>query len=241
MHKLLDSALRLPLQFLAAVLRVMGSGRHLRLCAIPIVSGVLFYAAALSGMLWLQGSLVDYVVPVNYAWLEWLLHPVLFLLNLLIAGLIAFVLTQLVAGFAFEQLIAITYEQHGLLPDQATTIKSILRIVVRSIKDEALKSLYIVAFAIAIWLSSLIPPLAVIVFCLSCFVLGFNLVDTALTVLELKFSERWAIIKAHKAEVLPLGMLMWVILLVPFLGMILLPFLYLVAADVTLRFEELKQ
>jgi CysZ protein len=148
--------------YLREGLRLMRTPGLRRYVAVPLlVSIVLFSAAILAGIHWLEvllGWLLGWL-PSWLDWLQYLLWPLFALTGVLLVFYTFSLLTNLVAA-PFNGLLAEAVERHldGRTMEDAGGLKALLADIVPSLVSELRKLLYIGLRALPLALLFLIPP-----------------------------------------------------------------------------------
>lgn len=173
--------------------------------------------------------------------ISWLGGGLAYLATLIISGLGsvigAYTAIMVLTGFFVELFIEQALRKRGQTPFHSPSfVNSLMRIL----KDESRKLILFTILGVIIIITAFIPLLTPISFLLGSLLLGFEIFDLPLTLIGLRFTERFKIIRQHFLPVLTLGALGSLVAIIPFLPILLLPIGYLAALRSAINWREVK-
>ena len=221
----------IPLRYLKALVLIFTSPKLILLCVIPYIIGIAAFAGSIGLSFSYKENFAEWIVGGYASWLvvsfEWLS----FLIGILLSGVIGILCMLLLGGFFIECLIENVLRKRGFNLPEHESIKILIRSVTRGLRDDVVRLIYIVFLIVISIICGFIPVLFFIPPILAAFLVGFDLIDLPLTLLEHRFRDRWIFIKQNLLEVVALGAVFSVIMLVPLGGIVFLPVAYVVAVE----------
>ncbi len=219
------------LRFCRAPWDFLARRKLLALSLIPYAIGLISFLVFFILGLGFRHEIGAFIFQSSSGWIQvlidWLLAPALVVLG---STLLAFIFMSTLGAFFLDSIILTVFEEQGLRPKAVQSMHDFLTSTFRSLKDNLVRLLYLVPVLLLSLAVSFLPPLYIFPALLAAFLVGFDLVDTCLSLLELPFKKRLRIIFEHKLEILTIGTIMSLLLLIPFGGVLFLPFAYYATA-----------
>lgn len=227
----MKSALLTPFDFIKAAYAIMGNPRLLALCLAPMLIGVVSFVVFISLMFIYRGDLTSLIITDANGWWYLIVSWFLMLLGVFVSGILALIVLSIIGAIFIELFIESLLVSRGLLDEQPFSLKRIVRSTVFAIKD-TLERLLIIGFvSLTLIVFSFFPVLYLVSLFLGVFLIGFNLVEQPLTLLQYNIRHRIKLARSNWREVLGLGITFSIVMLIPLGAVLLLPLAYYVAVE----------
>jgi CysZ protein len=227
MPNLIIKLLNIPFEYLRAAFTICTDRKLLSLCLIPYLIGFIVFLVLCSLSFFYRHDLAALFVS-EPNWIGTAAAWGLFLINIFISALLAVVAALTLGAFYIESFIAELLNRKALLAEGQESIVKMISSTLRSLKDDVLRLIYILIFTILIMISGFFPPLAAIPVALGCFLIGLDIIDLPLVLLEIPFKDRWSLAKQHFVEITATGAVFSLILFIPLGGIFFMPVAYYV-------------
>ena len=201
------------------------------LAAVPYLIGIIAFLASSSFAYEYKDEFTKWIIGEQWQWLMISVEWISFLISILISGIFGILCMLLLGGFFIEMMIETALVKKGYELPEFSSVNILIRSTLRGLRDDVIRLIYIIVLIIVSFTCGFIPVLFFIPPVLAAFLVGFDLVDLPLTLLEFRFKDRWGLIKKHLVEVLAIGAVFSAIMLIPFGGILFLPIAYLVTVE----------
>lgn len=245
--------LGLPLKLVSAFKQILFNSRYRNLVILPYLIGIVGFVISIIFFGYFWDWVYDVLPNFPRSWIPlWLISFFNFLLGLLanfmvlllitfFSSIISILCTLIFGSLFLEVLLERLLLDHGLKNSAPTEINFSLwlKSISRSFKNQLIKSMILVSASIALLISAWVPPLALIVLVLSALLLGFEIIDEPLSMLQPNLRDRLKIIKSHLPTLVAVGILFSLLSLIPFGAILFLPAIYIVSVDRLCTWPEL--
>lgn len=168
-----------------------------------------------------------------YGWLS-------FLGALFLTAIPAIAIAMIVGAFSLDRIIELSLAEVNLQVDSPSGFKFLLISIWRGVKDAAFQLSVTIVFTLLFLVLWIFPPIAFISGAIWIISLGYSLYDRVLSLLGLPGKKRLFMCKNHIWELSFVGILFAISMLLPFGGIIFIPFLLRAAAINIGHWAELK-
>ena len=231
---------KIPYWLLAGLTKIFTRRKLFILNAIPYLIGILsfFFFSGLSFSL--KDEFISLFLSNESSWYFISLSWLAFLFSIAISAALS-LLTYLLLGsifieFATEELLRLS----GFAVPEHDRFKDLAWAILKSFKDDGVRLVYITVLSILMFVCSFFPLLTIIPIILTAFIVGLDLLNLPLALLEIPISKRLKLTQGHFIETCALGGLFTVCALVPFLGIILYPAFLNVSVELITRWKQQK-
>lgn len=226
-------SLRILPDFFRGFIAILRTPALRRIAIYPTLIGFISFLAFLAAGLYMLDDFAGLLLKLVHSdstLLLYLVSALLLPVGLLIAALLAFVVTLCLGGVFIDAFIRASFTRLQVQLSSREDESSIVRSVLQGGIDGIRLLVYLILLTALTSIFSFIPPLLILSPFLAAFGLGFDILDTTLATTGLSFDERIRIIKSHLLEVVVLGGVTMAVLTIPLAGVLLLPLPYYVAA-----------
>jgi len=219
---LLESA-GIPFLYVRAAYRILRSRRLLGLCIVPWLIGAASFIFFVLAFLTYKDRLAFLVTGQSDTWLAMSVGWALLVINIIVSALLAIVSMSILGSFFLEKLMTILLEEKNLKIPQYLTLKGVLLAFIRSLKDELKRALILAFVGMILIFFGFMPLFYPVVLLGGAFLLGYNILDPPLALLEIPWRLRWQLARRHWAAVIVLGAVFSPFLFIPLGGIMVLP------------------
>jgi uncharacterized protein involved in cysteine biosynthesis len=196
----------------------------LALLLVQLVVAFIIYLALSLATFRYRTSLTEQIVGTVDTWWESVVSWGVFLFSLFLNGVLTYVILAILAGFLFEWIARAVLQERGVHISGEGSWTSVVRGVQRLLLVTAARILA-GATALIIALGAIVfQPLIVVSFLFVGFLVGWDLVENSLAVLAPAERATVSLFSRRKAALVVFGALCSLILAVPFVGLIVVPF-----------------
>ncbi len=225
------SLLFLPLQIIKAAYRILAHRTLLLLCLVPYGVGILTFIASVSLGFAYRDEFAAFTIGTASGWLAQIIAYGFVLVNFLLSGILSLVVVIAFCGFFVEEFVAVILVEKGLKQETPFTFSFFIESTIRGLFDGIKRVLSLGIFGVILFIAGFFPPLYIPALLIGAWLVGVDLLDMPLRLLEIPFRERFKALKAHKLECLAFGAYFSAILIIPFAGIFLLPLFQWVACQ----------
>ena len=225
-----------PVRFIANLKHLLFKPSLRWYLLVTTIIGLSSFILFITSAYYFREDLAELIVSDTYATSQGIVSWILFLVNVFLSGIAALLLISIVGSFFLEQIVIEILTARGL--SSGTDDPSWAKSLVRGVVDDLWRLVYVSLIVLLGFVSGLFPLLVFVPIVAGAFLLGFDLLDLPLKLCEKPFKTRWRIAREHWLELIILGGYFSVTLLVPILGVLLLPVAYLVAIDFIVYWEK---
>ncbi|MDC0358814.1 EI24 domain-containing protein [Oligoflexia bacterium] len=233
----MKNLLVIPLLYLRSVKEILCSRQLIVLCLIPYLMGLVSFVGSMVAFYYYKETVATWIVGSSSGWLATSVAWGFVFVNMLTSGIVAILVITLLCSWFMECLIEVALKRYGLLGEDDRSLLTIVKSVVRSLRDEGIRLIYICIILLVAFVVSFFPPLYLIPIILTGFMVGFDIIDLPLALLEMPFKERWRVIRRHKLQTCAFGGIFSISLLIPLGAILLLPIAYYAAVLLVERWD----
>lgn len=231
------SALKVPLRLIRAGVVLLFSPRLLRWCIPPwLLGGIASWAAFDLASAWIDRFLSNAVAQ-SPGYLQQIVSYLGVGAAVIVSALFGLVCALVAGSFFLDLLVEEALLRSGARLPVSRTLRDRASRSIRALgSDLAIVSL-LATIGLVGFLLSFLAPLAILSATLGIGVLGFELADKPLSILEIPFRARLTLVRRHGLECWVMGGMQSLVVLIPGANLLLLPVFYVLAADVVVRWD----
>jgi len=231
-------AVLVPVRLIRAALRLATSPRLLRWCIPPWILGLIASWAAFITI----SPRIDRWVSVDSNLAGGVLQHVVSFLGvgaaIVAAGVVGLLSVILAGSFFFDLLVEEELFRRGISVPVASNLRERATRTLRGVGTDAVILSVVIIISIIGILLSFFPPLATLSALIGITVLGYELADKPLSILEVPFRDRIAIVRRNALECIALGGMQALIIAIPGANILLLPVFHLLAVESVARWRN---
>ena len=220
MRTFLKSLARAPFEFLLALKEILTRPRLLGLCLVPALIGAASFVVFALCSWRCRGVMAGLVVAEPGGLLYRLAEVGALLFSILVSALAAGLVAFALAGFFIEGFISTLLQERLAYSESRRTTRQMLLSLLRGLKDDVVRILFLGMLGLLILICSFFPPLWIIPLIGGAYLLGYNFIDLPLALAEMRFRRRWSLAWDRRSEVLALGVFLMLLFCIPLTGII---------------------
>lgn len=223
---------KIPFLFVKAAGVIISDRKLLTLCLIPWAIALMLFGGSFFLLIANHNELTGWLFGQSAAWYAFVFDVIAFLLEIVIAAIIALLVTLVLADIFIESFVIKVFKKLGSSIDLEPRGTSFVGGVLWALADNLKRLLYLGLISIVLFVFAWFPPLLVVVLFLSFFLAGLDSLDLPLQLKGLSFPERLAFARKQPLVTVVLGACYLALLMIPVLGLLSLPLAYFVAVGI---------
>ena len=228
--KLITELLALPFSVLSAASQILTTGALRKHYLIPLLLGIVAYIACAASFVLYRHELGQLIFPQASGLTDTLVSSLIVIVGFVVSGIASILVTIICGAISIEYFVEASLKHYGIqLPSLVTAWGGLLT-VARSLVDALLTGTILTCIGIVTLITSFFPVLWVPTFIIGAMVLGWSVFDIVLGMARIPFGERFRLIRVNLSEVIPLGVFISIVSIIPFGSALFLPVVYLLAA-----------
>ena len=227
----LSSLILIPLQLLHAAVKILNHKTLLLLCMVPYAVGITTFIGSVVLGFSYRDEIATYALGSPSGWLGQVLGFGFALINIFLSGILSLIVVIGFCGFFIEEFVDAILIEKGLKTGTPFSVGYLVSSTLRGLVDSLKRLLSLGIFAFIVFIASFFPPLYIPTLLLGAWLVGIDLFDMPLRLLNLPFGTRLKVINGHKLDSLIFGGYFSITLLIPFTGILLLPLFQWVACQ----------
>jgi uncharacterized protein involved in cysteine biosynthesis len=178
-----------------------------------------------------QTSIGAALVTSNNSWSAALISFVILFLSIPLSGIVSFVITLALSSFFIEEFVDTLLIRQGVKSPTASGTLPIIKSILRGLVDSIKQLVFLSILSGVLLLTGLVPFFTLSILFVTAIITGANLVDTPLTLLGYRFSDRWQWALHHKCWCILIGTILMLAMIIPLGATIMFPILLLVSVE----------
>ncbi|MEZ4753385.1 MAG: hypothetical protein R3A13_03635 [Bdellovibrionota bacterium] len=220
---MIANILKIPYWLIAGLLKIFTRKRLFVLNSSPYLIGIISFFIFASLSFSFKEEIIAIFLSNETSWifssLSWFAFILLTVISAGLSLITCLLLGSIFIEFSTEELLRLK----GFKIPEHIGLKNLTLTLLRSFKDDGVRIIYISLLGILVFICGFFPPLMIIAIVLTSFIVGIDLLNLPLALLETPFKQRLTLAHSHFIETCILGGAFTIVALVPFLGIILYP------------------
>lgn len=228
--KLLAELISLPFSVLSAVSQILTTGALRKHYIVPLLLGIVAYIGCVVIFVLYRHDIGQLLFPGGSGVTDTIVSSIIVILGFVLSGIASLLVTIVCGAISIEYFVEAGLKHYGVPLPPSTSVSGGLLTVARSLVDALLTGTILTFISVVTLITSFFPVLWIPTFLIGALVLGWSVFDIVLGMARVHFFERSRIIRTNLSEVLPIGLFISIVSILPFGSALFLPVAYLVAA-----------
>jgi uncharacterized protein involved in cysteine biosynthesis len=231
MIALIKELLHFPFRCIRAGGQILTDRKLFAYCIIPLIIGITTLLISITTVFIYRNEIGAALVTSHNTWSATLISFIVLLLSIPFSGMVSFVVTLALSSFFIEEFVDTLLIRQGYKRPTASGTLPIIKSILRGLVDSIQQLVFLSILSGVLLLTGLVPFFTLPILFVTAFITGANLVDTPLTLLGYRFSDRWQWALHHKCWCLLIGTILMLAMIIPLGATIMLPILLLVSVE----------